>query len=462
LLIRNASTSAIVCHADGYTAATGWPSTWDVTVQPGASFSLAPSYNRTPAILDWAECGGLKTRGMQITPQGLDGLVLFTGKQKRVLNVALYPDIPSHPNGNFRNLLDHVVSVYQAINPNVLLNAVMADEDKIYSFDDLPTVLGPNGYDVVELDTLYLGFLASSNLITPAKITGDTPWPVAKAASTYQGILYGVPSWLCMDFIFSYSPTLKSVHSLSELLSFLANEPKTELALLADYDGSWRIPSIYINAYVQTFGYQNIAKALTMPPDSSVIANLKALVSTCDFASSNSCVNGTNHAEPDGAIERIFASGNATSDMGFSEQSFYMVLNRPNGSITIVPTTWGEKPQPLLYSDTFVTNKSTCSSAVCQSDSAAFTALMTGADMKNYIAFSRDLPANRPARHLLVATRRFWAQRRVRNDRIYAQVAPVVQNGQPFPNDFTQQKQLEMDAALCAALKAVVPGYKCK
>ncbi len=462
LVIRNASASAIVCHADGYTAATGWPSTWDITVHPGSSFSLAPSYNRSPVILDWAECGGLKTRGMGITPQGNDGLVLFTGKQKRVLNIALYPDIPSHPNGNFRYLLDHVVSAYQAIDPNVLLNAVMADEDKIYSFDGLPTILGSTGYDVVELDTLYLGFLASSNLITPAKITGDEPLPVAKAASTYHGVLYGVPSWLCMDFIFSYSSALKSVHTLSELVSFLASKSKTELALLADYDGSWRIPSIYINAYVQAFGYQNIAKALTMPPEPSVIANLKALAGTCDFASTNSCINGTNHAEPDGTIERVFASGNATSDMGFSEQSFYILLNRPNGSVTIVPATWGEKPQPLLYSDTFVTNKSTCSSAACQDDSAAFTALMTGIKMKNYIAFSRDLLANEPPRHLLVATQRFWAQPKVRHDPIYAQVATIVRDGQPFPNDFTQQKQSEMDTALCATLKADVPGYKCK
>jgi hypothetical protein len=37
-----------------------------------------------------------------------------------------------------------------------------------------------------------------------------------------------------------------------------------------------------------------------------------------------------------------------------------------------------------------------------------------------------------------------------------------VQSGQAFPNDFTKQKQSEMDAQICAALKAAVPGYKCK
>jgi thiamine pyridinylase len=464
LLIRNVSPSAIVCHADGYTAATGWPATWDITVQPGENVRLEPNYKHANgALIDWAECGGLQTRAMNITPQRPDGLILFTGKQSRVLNVALYPDIPSHPNGNFGRLLDYVVNAYQAANPDVLLNAVMADENAIYSFDGLPPLLGASGYDVIELDTLYLGFLASSGLITPAKITGDAPWPVALAASTYNGVLYGVPSWLCMDFIFSFSPALKSVHSLNELLQFEANGLKSKPALLADYDGSWRLPSIYINAYVQAFGYQNIAKAMVMPPDPAVIANLKAIAATCEFQSANTCVDGTNHGEPDGTIERVFANGNAGSDMGFSEQSFYVVLNQSiTGNVTIIPAAWGEHPQPLLYSDTFVTNKSTCSADPCQSDGAAFTSLMTGSAVKSYIAFSGDLSADMPPRHLLVATQPFWNLDLVTGDPVYQQVAPVLQTGQPFPNAFTKQQQLEMDFKICAALKGEVPNYKCK
>jgi thiamine pyridinylase len=461
LVIRNLSPSAIVCNVDGYTSATDWPATWDIKIEPGEVVRIEPNYKRAKPIVDWAECGGLRTRGMHVNPRGADGLLLFTGRQNRVLNVALYPDIPSHPNGNFNNLLDHVINAYQALNPDVLLNAVIADEGTIYSFDDLPSLLSASGYDVIELDTLYLGFLASSGLITPAKIIGDAPWPVALAASTYNGVLYGVPSWLCMDFLFSFSPALKSVHTLSDLLKFAA--PTTKPALLADYDGSWRLPSIYINAYVQTYGYQNIAKAFSMPPDPAVIANLKAIVATCTFASSNSCVDGTNHAENDGTIERVFAAGNAASDMGFSEQSFYIVMNQSvSGNVTVVPVAWGENPQPLLFSDTFVTNKSTCSSTACQGDSTAFTAMMTGSEMKNFIAFSQDLSVDMPPRHLLVATQTFWNLDRVMADSIYQQVAHVLQSGQPFPNDFTKQKQLDMASEICRALKVGVPSYKCK
>lgn len=458
LTIRNTSSGPTVCHADGY------PS-WALMVQPGETVHIEPSYQRKAPLIDWAECGGLRTRAMNITPQSPDGLILFTGAQKRVLNVALYPDIPSHPNGNFAGLLDHVVNIFQASNPDVLLNVVMADEDAIYSFDDsgLPRLLGPAGYDVLEVDAINLGFLVSKDLITPAKITGDPPWPAAQAASTIKGVLYGIPSWLCMDFVFSFSSAMKSVHGLSALLRFEGSAPKSRPALLADYDGSWRLPSIYINAYVQTYGYQNISKALAMPPDRAVISNLKALVTTCEFQTVNSCIDGTNHGAPDGTIERLFATGNAGSDMGFSEQSFYIVLNQTvPGNVTVIPAPWGERRNPLLYADTFVTNKSTCAANPCQSDSAAFTSVMTSANMKSYIAFSQDLSSDMPPRHLLVATQPFWNLPSVAADPIYQQVFPVVQRGKAFPNEITPAKRQEMDVAICTALQAEIPGYNCK
>jgi thiamine pyridinylase len=324
-------------------------------------------------------------------------------------------------------------------------------------------LLSADGYDVIELDTLYLGFLASANLITPAKIVGDAPWPVALAASTYKGVLYGVPSWMCMDFLFSFSSSLKNVHTLGDLLNFESANPKSKPALVADYDGSWRLPSIYINAYVQTYGYENLANALSMPPDPTVIANLKALVDTCELGSGNPCIDGTNHGEPVGTIERIFANGNASSDLGFSEQSFYVITNQSiAGELAIVPMTWGETSQPLLFSDTFVTNKSTCSSDTCQLDSSIFTSLMTSLNTKNYISFSQDLSPDMPPRHLLVATQLFWNQEQVKEDPLYQQIVPVLQTGQPFPNEISKLQQLEMSFAICAALKEKLPNYKCK
>lgn len=463
LVIRNLSPSAVVCHADGYTIETGWDATWDIKIQPGESVRVEPSYKRKAPVIDWAECGNLKTRRMGITPRTPDGRVLLNGKQNRVLNVALYPDIPSHPNGNFDALLDHVVNAFQAAYPEVLLNAVVVDNDtKIYKFNLLPQQLNATGYDVLELDTLFMSYLVSSDLITPAKISGDAPLPVALAASTVNGVLYGVPSWLCMDFIFSYSSSLNTVHTLDDLIAFLKSNPGGRPALLADYNGSWRMPSIYINAYIQTYGYQSLSKAFVMPPDPVVVDHLKSLMLTCDSGSANSCVDKTNHNSSDGTIERVFANGNADAEIGFSEQSFYILLNQSvSKNLIVVPATWGASPQPLLYSDSFVTNKSSCSSDTCQNDSAAFTSMMTGLEMKKYIAFSQDLTPDMPPRHLLVATASFWNDDDVKNDPIYQQVAPIVRNAQPFPNSFLPDLQSEMDTRICGQLTKAMPNYSC-
>ncbi len=462
LVIHNTSPAPITCHADGYTKETGWPVTQDIAVEPRSEVRLAPSYKRSLRIIEWVECQGLQTRMMHITPDGQDGLVEINGRQKRVLNAALYPYIPSDPNGNFANLLAHVIERYQAANPDVLLNAVMTEAVNTYSFTELPKLLGSGGYDVIELDTLFLGFLASSGLITPAAIAGDAPWPAALAGSTYDGTLYGVPSWLCMDFLYSFAPELGSVHSRQDLLAFLAKMPPERPELTGSFSGLWWLPSIYINAYAQTHGYADLPNAMAMPPDPAVIADIASVAGTCQFDAANNCVDGAYRAYPTGTLERNFAAGGSSSDVGFSELSFYIALSRTGlGKLTLIPVPWGTKPEPLLYSDTFVTSKANCADSACAHDSVAFTSLMTGAAMKTYIAFSGDLGHGAPPRHLLVATQAFWGQKKVHSDPIYRQVAALVQIGHAFPNAFTAEQAASMESALCSALKQHLASEAC-
>jgi hypothetical protein len=454
LVIRNVSTSPIVCHADGYSG-------WDIRVEPGVETRVGPNYANDPRLIDWAECQGLRTRKMNISPEGPDGLLVLNGKQTRVLNVDLYPYIPSSPNGNFQKLITHVINSYQALQPDVLLNVVMSINT--YDFDLLTKLLSSDGYDVIELDMLYLGFLESNKLIAPVQIAGDQALPVALAASSVNGVLYGIPSWLCMDFIFSFSPELKSAKTLPDLLAFLRKQSKVRPQMLGDYDGSWRLQGLYINAYAQTYGSASLSKALQMPPDPKVIDELLSLVDTCTFSQMNECIDNTFHSDPDGTKERIFAAGNSSDDLGFSEQSFYISLNQlVPGALTIIPARWGDREQPLFYADSFVNNKATCASGQCVKDSSTFTTLMTSSAMKTYIAYSHDLTSDAPPRHLLVATSPFWDLDTVKSDPIYQQLVPIVRAGQPFPNSFSKNLQSKMGTEICIALKNRIPGYHCK
>jgi hypothetical protein len=465
LILKNSSSQVITCTVDGWTVSSGASFDWYIQVQPDVPFYVGQNTSRPGSpIINWASCGRLTTRSMYVTPSGPNQTLVLNGQQTRVLNVELYPYLPTLPTDDFENLVSYVVQTYQSQNPQVLLNAVLNINDvNIYSFTTLPTLLGAQGFDVMELDMLYLGFLVSSGLINPAQITGEQPLSVAISGATYQGQLWGIPSWLCMDFVYSASSVLSQQATLTQLLQFLSTMPSGRPELVGDFNGSWRLPSIYINAYVQGHGgYSSIDQAMNMPPDTGTISNLVALTNTCADGTTNICTNNTVHGMPNGGAEQQFATGEASNDMGFSEQSFFINLYNGPAPLYAIATPWGQTPQPLLFEDAFVTNKSTCApSTSCAGDASNFTDMMTSISMKNYIVQSMDLPAGTPWRTLLVANETFWNQQIVQTNPMYQQYQAVLATAQPFPNTWTATQQTSMGEEICKALKQQQAAYVC-
>lgn len=463
LVLHNDSQATITCTADGWTIATGYGFDWQITVSAGQTFHVGQNTTRAGSpVINWVSCGGLTTRMMNITPTSPDGQIFLNGQQTRVLNAALYPYLPTIPGGQFEALVAHAINTYQAANPEVLLAAQLNAETDIYSFTNLPVLLGSNGLDVVEMDVTYLGFVVSQNLINPVTSLPNTPLPVAQTAATVNGQLWAVPSWLCNNFIYAGDSNLQSVTTLSALLNFLTSHTSPP-ELVASYNGSWTLPSMYINAYVQQYGLSSLPQAMQMPPDSIVIANLIQLTDTCDDAGTNNCTNNTYHNEANGTTEQVFATGNAGSDMGFSEQSFFINYYGPVSPLYAVSAPWGPTLQPLMYADAFVSNSSTCApGSQCAADATAFTTLMTALPMKNYIVESQDLAAGSPWRTLLVSTQAFYSQPQIQANPMYQQYVQAFPTAAAYPNDFTAAVQSSMAFGICGALQAQRPAYVCK
>lgn len=479
LILDNRSNRPVVCLVDGYTVATGWAFDWVIQVAPGQRYQVGPNMQRSRPVIQWANCGGLITRSMTITPSGLDGRLVFNGRQTRVLNVLLYPWLPLPKDATFQPMVDHVVEAFQAANPEVLLNAVMSADGgaDVYTFDNFdehpvdpsapqpqqPALLGPEGFDVIELDTVVLGHLATSGKVAPVRITGEVPFDAALQGSTVNGQLYGVPSWLCTEFVYARNPALAQVDTLDKLMAFLDGLPPGRPRLVGDHDGTWTLLARYIQAYVGRHGYGAIRGAFTMPPDPAVIRDMVAMVGTCAAGGSNACVDGTYHNGAPGAPQQAFAEGKADAAMGFSEQSLYITAaGVPANQLTAVPTPWGAQvPPPVLYSDAFVTSRRTCSAGPCAADSEAFTRLMTGVDMKTYIAFSRDLPPGTQPRRLLVATRPFWSQPAVRQDPLYPQFGRSLERARAYPNWFDAASRKTISRQVCSALLGAGLKYDC-
>ncbi|WP_240355850.1 hypothetical protein [Pectobacterium polaris] len=466
LILKNISSNPITCTVDGWTISSGNNFDWFIKVEPGQSFYVGQNTSRPYSpIINWVKCNTLQTRAMNITPTGPNQTLVLNGQQTRVLNVSLYPYLPTLPTDNFESLVAWVVQTWQSQHPEVLLNAVLSQEVNIYDFATLKTLLGKEGFDVIELDLLYLGYLADNKLINPAQIAGDMPWPVAKEGATYKGQLWAIPSWLCMNFLYSFDPAIAQQKNLSQLLAWLSSTPSAITKLVGSFNGSWAIPSDYINTYVQTYGLSSLPQSMQMPPDNAVIKQLVSLSDTCEKNGVNPCTNNKFHNLPNGSSEQVFASGQASTDMGFSEQSFFVNLYRSpqNAPLYVTPVPWGEKPQPLLFQDGFVSSAATCvPGSRCASDAQAFTTMMTSVATKNYIVQSQDLAVGTPWRTLLVANQAFWQQPLITGNRYYQQLRPIFSTAAPFPNSFTQQVQTDMSNQICAALKQQQPSFVCK
>ncbi|RMB12039.1 carbohydrate ABC transporter substrate-binding protein (CUT1 family) [Eilatimonas milleporae] len=463
LVIRNSSDAAITCSVDGYTMATGWPFDWTITVEAGKSFVVGPSYEQEKPVIDWADCGGLKTSHMAITPDGPDGYFYFTGTQSRVLNAALYPYLPNLPGGTFNAMVQHVIETYQTENPDVLLNAVLNGNLDIYSYEGLTRLLGADGFDIMELDMLYLQFLADSDLILPTEMPLDNYQDIGLAAVTAGGNqAYGVPSWLCMDFTFSFAEGVKAVTSLEGLSVFLSDTPEDQTPLVGNFNGSWRLPAMYISGYMGQFPDAPIANALQMPPNDTVITNLTTLTEKCNFDDGNKCIDDTYHDAANGTTEQVLATGRAKTDVGFSEQSFYIKLYGGPEPLWAIGTPWGNTINPLLYTDAFVRSAANCADDPCKTDGQAFIALMTSDPMKTFITQSQDLDDHAPYRRLLTATKSFYELPWVKEDALYTQFHTVFETGASFPNNITDEQQTSIGTQVCAALKAQNPAYVCK
>jgi hypothetical protein len=468
LVVYNLSSKPVTCSVDGYTKASGADNDLPFRVDPGQRLNIPPGFRSKDRALNFIDCGGLKTRAMDITPEGPDRLVFLNGRQGRVLNALLYASIPTDPKVGFTPLVRWLTLGYQASHPDVLLNLVIDPKIDVYSFDNLrDAVFSAQGFEIAEIDTVFLKWLKDGGLIIPARIIGDEPWPVARQAVMLDGQVYGVPSWMCSEFLFSTGSDLRSVKTFADLQSYMAKTAAGHRGLVGDLYGTWTIPAAYIQAFVQSHTAATAAEAVAAPIDPTVIARIARFGRYCASSGADPCIDGTFHNAADGAVEQAFDAGYAANSIGFSERSFFLELyQQAPASLSLVAVPWGDQPgaPKLAYSDAFVTSRATCGNEPCATDAAGFAAFMTGAATKKYIALASDLPGGDPPRHLIVATKPFYDDDDVKADAIYAQLAGgfLKEEIRPYLNSFTPRLQYDLLSGICPVLQQQSPGWKCK
>jgi thiamine pyridinylase len=436
----------------------------DIQIGYGRTWSFAAGADGVPTI-DWLHCGNLVLRNMAITPSSEDHLIIIPDQPKRALNVLLYNYLPSAPNNNFENMQALIAEAFAAYgDPHVVLNAVITPNGSydIYKPENYDRIFGVDGFDLVEVDTIMLPQILT--YIRPWKNYDPAAfWQPANEAVKVGDSIWGVPQWLCSDFLFSRDPAVAAIRTFADLQQYLEKKPSDVPRLVGNFNGHWRFVGLYYNALADLHGFGALKNAPDVPMDQTAIDHIATLTSFCDQSGTNKCTNGFYNKQSDGTDASVFGAGEASAYVGFSEQSFYILGSNPPQAqpLFAVKVPYGTQVSPLLYVDAFVANKKTCpATSDCEGPAQAFARVINSNEVIDAITRSWDLRGS-PPRRLLPASTDFWIQQAIKTDALYSQFRRLVARAKAFPNSITAQQQQHIYTDVCSALKKRSPSYAC-
>src|SRR5262249_6606471 len=304
---------------------------------------------------------------------------------RRPLRVVLYPFVPDKV-GLFRV----VEQSFERRHPDVDLQIVDLSDN--YYDQDSPHAVTNTDADVLEVDSVFIQDLIDGRKIRaiPAGLRASTGrvLRVAEEAVTSGPSWFGVPHWVCTNFLFSRpDDPLSHAATLDDLTVAIGENHPAGRGLLIDLKGRSTLGELYLDALLDK--YKTLAGAdpfvSVATRDQAVVDDLKKVRQVCDR---DLCRDADYHDRV-GLYARLVARDQGRALVGYSERLYYVgdeVLNackkgecRGLDQITMVPLPLSSKgSQPFAWVDSFAI-ASTCARR-CLQDAEAFIRDTTGVD----------------------------------------------------------------------------------
>ncbi|RKG77923.1 extracellular solute-binding protein [Corallococcus exercitus] len=375
---------------------------------------------------------------------------------RRPLKAVLFPYIPDSAGDNFASLEQRLETDFEMAHPDIDLDVVFDASLDVYDLDEggaLNKLLGAEAgaAQVVEVDTLLLGSLATKGWIQPVALEAGVVHPAAEEAVRIAGQSYGVPTYLCTNVVYSRTPNIRSATDSASLVRILREAAPGKRPLATNFDGSWTLPSSYIDAWADTHPGDALASAISLPLDSPTVGAFAEVVDSCSLeAGVNPCLDGT-YAD-NSVAEEAFAAEQANGFMGYTERLFYILKANPSMPLPeVISVPLGTGSAPAVFVDALVLNAS-CT-GTCAEDARAFTSFMQAPETRSLIAFSEDGPVGTRPRYLLQANRAFYQQEPARSDPMYQQYEAILGGARPYPNQHFPENRKALQAALLEDLQ---------
>ncbi|MFL5356782.1 hypothetical protein [Archangium sp.] len=370
---------------------------------------------------------------------------------RRPLRVALFPYLPDANEDRHRALFKRIETEFEASQQGqveLILKPSAPESNDFYTPKTLSRWLrgeGAEAYDVVEVDTVLLDDI--KNDIQPWRgVLPVEDWhPAASTAvGASGGSAWGYPHLLCSHFVFSRAPQVVEARTAAQLataLGALQLDKNMSRRLVGDFQGSWNLPSLYLDAWADTYGPETLKDALVVPPGSTapqlhedVVGQLTRVEGNCRVSCQDLCLDNTFHDVPDYAAQ-LFAGGRAGALIGYSERLHHVIKNREDTApVLMASAPLGAGSHPVLFTDALVLSKS-CGFD-CQRDARAFADFLTSPRMNEILLMSGDVDEGSHAipRYLLPAARSAFRIPSVAADPYYPLLEKMIEGAAPFPS----------------------------
>lgn len=374
---------------------------------------------------------------------------------KTQLRVALFPYIPDAAADSYRALMDSLERRFERMHPEVdLVLRPLNPADDFYDWETLKHWLRQEpdtaGYHVVEVDALLLGELADSGYVAPWSADTRDWHPATLPAVTHNGVHYGIPHWLCNFFVISRAPDVTAARNVDELRAALSLAPVGRARLVGDMQGSWELPSLYLDAWADEHGPAQLSSAVTQVLDASVQTAFSQLAKECAQGATNPCLDQYDDNE---LAPVALANGQAHALIGYSERLHVVLRESPRlrDSLAVATAPLGRGDQPVVFVDALV-RRSDCNYA-CRRASDAFATFLNAPATHEWILMSYDAAVRRVPRYVIPATRSAFRTPGLRNDRFYPTIEEQLRNAAAFPNHGLREVRRAMRDQLVQSIR---------
>lgn len=372
---------------------------------------------------------------------------------KATVNVLLFPYIPDcSATERFASLKSRLETEFRDRSGYCAHVTVADPNDMLYDSKALSAALGADNpaYDIVEVDTVLLGELTDSQTIAPwVGVDSSDWWPAARASSTIDGQIWGIPHLMCSEFIIARDPLILKASNAFALAAALQKLGSPATNLVGNAKGSWTLPGLYLDAWNDTYPDKDPRGGISATLDQKVIAPLKVFLDQCASGNENGCLSGA-YAEQEKDAE-AFASGAADALFGYSERLHYVLRSvRDSTTIGIAPAPAGDGARLLTYTDSLVLRKG-CSGE-CATAAKAFATYIDSTETMKWFLGAEECTIKVPPRYLIPATRSAFDIPEIKSDRFYTMMRPAVESATPIPNGGLEGQRKAMRDSLLTAL----------